>query len=284
MRKVGGAVVLVLAALLLACVQEMRPAHRISGFTEQNLSAARGAAAELLDNPGFEGGIWYSQVYWKPSGGPYWPGVTPGDPIRGNVMAPEGWTAWWREGFDCAFCGGGPCTFQTGQPEDTPTTYPERVRSGAKAHKAFTFYRCHDTGLWQQVWLVQPGRYVFSVYAHAWYTGCSSKPHASLLAGDCVTQLSARDELVAGVDLAGGVDPAAPTVAWGISAEQYDAYGDQPLVVVFEVASPLTATLFTRSVADTPLKHADTYWDDASLWRVAEETYLPLVLSQHKGD
>ena len=275
---------LVFAALVLACVQEMRPAHCVSGFAEQDLPAAREATAEnLLDNPDFEGGVCYSQVYWTPSGGPYWPGVTPGDPVRGNVMAPEGWTAWWRDGFDCAFCGGAPCTFVTGQPEVTLTVDVTRVFSGAKAVKAFTFSRCHQMGLQQQVY-VEAGRYVFQIAAHAWYTNCSSKPFASPLDSDCKTPLSARDLLRVGIDPTGEIDPLAPSVTWGNDVEQYGVYGSQPLSVIVNVPGNDMITVFVESLADTPNKHCDTYWDDASLWRVEEETYLPLVLSQHEGD
>jgi hypothetical protein len=277
MRKVGGAIVLVLAALVLACVQEMRPAHRISGFTEQDLSAARESPAEnLLDNPDFEGGTTKAALYWTPDGGPYAGSFE-------EINCPEGWICWWREGFDCAFCGGGPCTFQTGRPEVTLTTDPHRIFSSAKAVKAFTFFRCHQMGLQQQV-CVEAGRYVFQIAAHAWYTNCSSKPFTGPLSSDCKTPLSARDLLRVGIDPTGGIDPLAPSVTWGNDVEQYGVYGLQPLSVIVNVPENDTITVFVESLADTPNKHCDTYWDDASLWRIEGETYLPLVLSQHAGD
>lgn len=220
-----------------------------------------------LTNPDFEGDMHTANVYWNPSGGPY-------SNHFAEINPPIGWTAWWREGFDCAFCGGGPCTFQTGRPEVILTTDPNRVHSGNKAVKAFTFYRCHEQGLYQQV-SVDAARYVFLVYAHSWYSNCSTKPFGPPLGGDCKTLLAAKDTLKVGIDPDGGIDPHSPSVIWGVLIEQYGVYG-QPLVVIASVQTG-TITVFVSSLADTPLKHDDLYLDDTALYAVPYSMYLPLV-------
>jgi hypothetical protein len=222
----------------------------------------------LLTNPGFESGWVPDNFYWTPSGGPY-------SQVFNEVRVPAGWVGWWREGFDCAFCGGGPCTFQTGRPEVLLFTDPTRVRSGNQAVKAFTFYRCHEMGLMQRV-NVNAGRYAFRIYAHSWYSNCSTKPFDPPLDGDCKTRIGAKNVLKVGIDPAGGIDPRSPSVVWGKGVEQYGIYG-QPLVVITSVTTG-TITVFVSSLADTPLKHDDVYLDDAALFAIPYTTYVPLVM------
>lgn len=213
-----------------------------------------------LYNPGFEGGMGKSQVYWTPDGGPFFPGKDPDDPRRDNIRPPEGWTAWWRDGFDCeAF------PTKTGQPEMVviDATDPKRVDSGAQALKAFTFFRCHDMGILQTTSVVSGVTYHVEAMAHAWYTSCSSKPYEPPHDGDCKPWYGVHDYLSVGIDPKGGIDPLGPDVVWGQETEIYGVYDDA--ITVTARAEAVTITVFLRSHADTPLRHDDTYWDSVIL-------------------
>ena len=218
-------------------------------------------------NPDFELGWVPDNFYWTPSGGPY-------SNVFNEVRTPEGWIGWWYEGFPCATA----YTFVTGRPESLLFTDPTRVYSGTQAVKMFTFYRCHEMGLMQHVQVV-PGRYIFSIYAHSWYTNCSTKPFDPPLAKNCKTGLSAWDKLKVGIDPDGGIDPHASSVVWGNAVEQYGVYG-RALIVTADVEEAGIITVFVSSLADNPLKHNDIYLDTALLWKIEATVYIPLALGE----
>lgn len=233
--------------------------------------ASRLAAREpalLLENGDFEGGWHRATAYWTPEGGPY-------HTEFGEVAPPAGWTAWWREGFLCAGTDG----YRLGRPEVKVISGPdaERIRSGEQAVQWFTFWRCHEGGLLQQV-AVEPGRYyVFSVYAHSWFSNCSHRPHDPPYDYDCATPIGwAHDWLSVGIDPTGGIDPLGPSVVWGQAQEVYGVYGE-PLETGRVQAQGETLTVFVRSEASHPLKHADFYIDDALLRDVTYQVFLPLA-------
>ena len=233
----------------------------------------------LLANGDFEGGWHRDNIFWTPDGGPH-------DYYEfGEVAPPEGWTAWWREGFLCA----GTSDWRTGRPEvRVIIAIPdaERVRGGGQAVQWFTFWRCHEGGLLQRV-EVEPGRYYdFSIFAHSWFANCDRKPHYPLpLDYDCDEDepiLWAQDWLSVGIDPTGGIDPMAPTVIWGIAQEIYGVYGDR-LTTGRVQAQEDEITVFVKSEASHPLKHCDFYLDDALLRDVTYQIFLPLVRSDVNG-
>ncbi len=157
------------------------------------------------------------------------------------------------------------------------TPDPFRVHSGGGAAMVFTSWRCHDAGL---VTLVptQPGRaYVFSAYAHAWYSRCSQWAHHPCpLDVDCASCANwAHDWLSVGVDPTGGVDPFASTVVWSQPTEQYGTYGEKMRVRV--VAEADTVALFLRSATSHPFKHNDVYMDDVAMMEVETTLWFPVV-------
>lgn len=228
----------------------------------------------LLENPGFEEGWTRETIYWTPDGGPFY------NPF-GEIFTPDDWVTWWREGFPCATA----YTFKEGRPEVQvidKTADASRVRSGNKATKMFTFWRCHDFGLLQQVPADVGATYDFEIFPHAWYSDCSSKPYEAPLAKDCVTPLTdSWDYFYAGIDPTGGVDPMASTVEWGEAIEQYGHYYQQAEVRNVKALSS-TITVFFRSECNYPLKHSDVYIDDALLTEVdpTHTIYLPLILKE----
>lgn len=230
-----------------------------------------GPAQPLLTNGGFEGGWHRATMYWTPTGGPY-------STQFGEIAPPTGWVAWWREGFTCA----GTPDYRTGRPEVrviTAVPDPERIHSGDQATQFFTFWRCHDGGLLQQVAVEQSRYYTLRAFGHAWYSRCSTKPHDPPLDTDCVTPITwAQDWLNVGIDPTGGIDPMAPTVQWGTPQQVYGVYSDEPLTTGHIQAQAGIVTVFLRSEASHPLKHNNVYWEDVTL-HLASRTFLPIIRS-----
>jgi hypothetical protein len=236
------------------------------------MSVDAGSASNMLANGSFEVDSWTRDtLYWTPDGGPY------SNPF-GEIFTPASWTTWWREGFPCATG----YTFDEGRPEvhviDLDDGFPDaaRVRSGTRAAKQFTYWRCHEMGLLQQVDVVPGAHYDLTAYGHAWHTTCSSKPHSPPLDNDCETPLpDSWDQLQVGIDPTGGLDPHGSTVVWSTPVQQYGVYG-QSIELVGVQASAAQITVFLRSECNFPLRHNDAYWDDVELQRV-ERLYFPVV-------
>lgn len=225
-------------------------------------------AEPLLVNGNFEGGTTHDTIYWTLHGGPFYAQFS-------EIEGPEGWTIWWREGFLCA----GTDDWRTGRPEVKVISGPDqaRIHSGHKATQFFTYWRCHEGGLLQQV-SVEPGHYYqFSIHAHAWFSRCSHRPHDPPYDTDCKTPIDwAQDWLSVGIDPTGGLDPMASAVEWGKMQEIYGVYGGA-LETGRVRAQGGTLTVFVKSEASHPLKHADFYIDDALLRDVTYRALLPTV-------
>jgi len=229
-------------------------------------------------NGGFEEGWGRETAYWTAEGGPY-------HRQFGEVFTPEGWVSWWREGFECA----GTQDWVTGRPEvKVIGALPDaaRVRSGEQAVQWFTFWRCHEGGLYQRVWAVPGKEYSVRAFGHSWYSRCSTRPRAGPLDDDCETGLDwAHDWLSVGIDPTGGTDPLVETVVWGEEREVYGGYDERGLEVRDVVAEGEWVTVFLRSEASHPLKHNDVYWDDVSVVQCCRSrVYLPLVRRGSDGD
>lgn len=225
-----------------------------------------------LMNPDFEEGWHLETTYWTPEGGPYFNQFI-------EITPPEGWTAWWYEGFPCSVHP----SLQGRPVVRVISTTPDliRIHSGDQALKFFTFWRCHRGGVYQQI-TVEPGKcYTARAYGHCWFSNCSTRPHYHLpLDYDCDTEnpiLWAHDWLRIGIDPLGGIDPTAPSVKWGAAQEVYGTYSDQPLTIDHVAAISNTLTIFLQSDASHPLKHCDVYWDNVSLLDTTYRLFLPIV-------
>ena len=222
----------------------------------------------LLENGGFEDGWHLATAFWTLWGGPYH------DQYQ-EITPPEDWTAWWHEG---PLCSGTP-DWHMGRPEVRVISGPdqERIHSGEQAVQWLTYWRCHSGGLLQQV-DVKPGHYYdFSVYGHAWYSRCSTRPHDPPYDTDCRTRIYwAQDWLRVGIDPTGGIDPMGPAVVWGEAQEIYGVY-DEALTTGRVQAQGDRITVIVWSEASHPLKHNDVAWDDAVLLDVTFRAFLPIV-------
>jgi hypothetical protein len=225
----------------------------------------------LLENPSFEGGQsnnLIDTIRWVDGVGPLYN-------VFGNIYTPDGWRVWWREGDECPAWPDG----TTARPEARvvhESLDPFRIYEGSQAALAFTFYRCHDMGLLQQVDVVT-GTYDVTAYAHSMYTSCSSEPHGPPLDSDCETLLSEfHDLLTVGIDPAGGIDPNAPGVIWSTPIEQYGMYSQQLELRGVELGAG-TVTVFLRAKNNFPARHNDVFIDSVELRQEPWCLWLPVV-------
>ena len=188
--------------------------------------------ANLLRNPGFEGS-------YTP-----WSGIN-------EIQVASNWTPWWveRQPGDP-----GGINHRPEYKEAAGWLFPDRVHSGSSAQQWFTFYSTHTAGMYQQVFGIQPGaRLQFSIWAQVW-SSSEDDPGQSVEPG--------RINLQIGLDPTGNTDPWAGTVAWSPVHNQYDTW----LQVAVEATAQTDAvTVFMKSAPLYPVKHNDTYWDDAVL-------------------
>ncbi|MBN1815374.1 MAG: hypothetical protein JXA14_26315 [Anaerolineae bacterium] len=192
-----------------------------------------------------------------------------------NIFCPPGWRFWFVHN---------PGTYD--QPEGRDARADERVRSGEKAYCWFTFHRCHDAGLFQQIDAGANSLVRFSIYAHAWSNGLGKEqggkpndaawsdgvgygehwlaagawPHDT---GDPWEDAKPNFIFRVGIDPTGGTDPLADTVVWGQGAHIYNGYCHK--LDVEAVAQAGVVTVFVRSTTLWAFRHNDTYVDDAKL-------------------
>jgi len=146
-----------------------------------------------------------------------------------------------------------------------PFPDPVRLRSGQKFAKLHTFFRTHYAGWLQQVPVTAERTYRFSIYAHSWYSDCSTEPHTFPLLDDCRTPASdSHDILQVGIGPGGDEQsPLSSEIIWSDPVEIYGGYA-QPLVVE-ATAQTDVITVWLRSWTNYALQHEDVYWDDAKL-------------------
>ena len=214
----------------------------------------------------FEDGVWHSALWIDATG-------LHQDDTFVEVNPPEGWTAYWYEGFPCS----GTPDWHTGRPEVRLTQYPGRYLSGDQAAFLFTTYRCHRGGLLRQVSATPGETYRLAAYGHLWYSYCSHhSTYPQPLDWDCYTPLTwVWGEQRVGVDVNGGLDPRSEDIAWSTPRSQYGTYGSSHSLLVTPLST--TVTIFLEGDVSHPLKHNDQYWDAVS-FRPASLTYLPMVV------
>ena len=185
------------------------------------------AAAEMLANPGFEGGFYLSG------------GV-------GELEVGKSWQVW----------------FDPNSPHKRPEYKPEtldvgrgRVRSGKHAQKLFTTFASHDAGIYQEIYGVVPGQwYAFSAWGYQWSSE-QDNPDSSVKDGKC--------SLLVGINPWGDANPRARTTVWGKEAlQQYNRWVE---VEVTAQAWSDKVVVAVRQVCEWPVRHNDAYLDDAHL-------------------
>jgi len=229
------------------------------------VSHAQIPGQNLLTNGDFEAANWRAQ-----------------DGIGELVVAP-GWRAWYVDIGQIQPYVKKPSHCETSDPAcywmrpeynlADAAAFPNRVHSGLRAQKYFSYGRMHEAGLYQQVMGIQPGTTLrFSIFMQAWQ--CAK-------AEDCGENGSRSDapaemHLRIGIDPYGGSDPFSANIVWSPEKPAFDQW------VQFSVqaqARSSAVTVFTHSRAewDWPRTNNDMYLDDASLIIVSEETIQPGV-------
>jgi hypothetical protein len=202
----------------------------------------------------------------------------------GNIFTPPGWVTWFRHK---------PGTWD--QPEVTDmhkVNFAERVRTGGRGMRLFTFNRGHDGGFFQRVQVTPGTKLKFTAWAHAWsnhplpgHDDCTGNGLCSVGVGEgAFFQLtdetpgedragpSTGDSWVdavpnfsfwVGIDPTGGTDPTAGTVVWGQGAHIYNVFAQVPAAEA--TAQGDIVTVFLRSKTKWKFRHNDAYWDDAEL-------------------
>jgi len=185
------------------------------------------ADAEMLSNPGFEGGFYLSG------------GV-------GELEVGKSWQVW----------------YDPASPHKRPEYKPEqvgvgkgRVRSGQAAQKLFTTFASHDAGIYQEIYGAVPGQwYRFSAWAYQWSSE-QDNPDSSIKDGKC--------SVLVGINPWGDANPRARTTVWGKEALQ--AYNQWVQVDATAQAWSDKITVAVRQVCEWPVRHNDGYLDDAHL-------------------
>ena len=189
----------------------------------------------------------------------------------GEVQVGPGWRAWY---LDVApdyvktpvNCGdskvGYHCYWMRPEFRDNvAASFENRVRSGFRSQKYFSFGRMHEAGLYQRVGGIKPGSTVrFSIYIQAWMCHDIDKCGINGIRSDAPSDMHLR----VGIDPYGGDNPFSPNIVWAPEKEAFDRWVE---FTVETQALADTVTVFTHSRPewDWARVENDVYLDDASL-------------------
>jgi len=187
----------------------------------------------------------------------------------GEVQVAPGWRAWYldqppsyvvqpnncdKPNPDCYWM----------RPEFRDTvleSFPNRVRSGIRAQKYFSFGRMHEAGLYQRVGGITPGAPLrFTIYIQAWQCDKIDACGKNGILSDAPAEMHLR----VGIDPYGGTNPFSSNIIWSPEKEAFDRWVE---FAVEAKAQGDTVTVFTHSRADWDWARTsnDVYLDDASL-------------------
>jgi LysM repeat protein len=143
--------------------------------------------------------------------------------------------------------------------------YPNRVRTGLRAAKYFSFGGQHEAGFYQQVGGIEPGTALrFAAFMQTW--SCLPGETWNVCPTGDKSNSPADMHTKVGIDPTGGTNPWAASVVWSPEIDAYDAW---TYFQVEAVAEYITVTVFTYSWADWTDErfriNNDIYLDDASL-------------------
>ena len=188
----------------------------------------------------------------------------------GEVQVALGWRAWYLDKAPSYVKAPSNCDKGTQydcywmRPEfrnNEAASFPDRVHSGLRSQKYFSYGRMHEAGLYQRVSGITSGSTVrFSIYVQAWQ--CSNPDACGQ--GGTHSDAPADMHLRVGIDPYGGTDPFSANVVWSREQPAFDQW------VKFSVeakAAGGAVTVFTHSRPewDWPRLNNDVYLDDARL-------------------
>jgi hypothetical protein len=172
----------------------------------------------------------------------------------GELEVADGWGLWYDNRQQCPpdqpDCN--PLSYNR-RPEYKPERGTVRVRTGQAAQKFFTTYGTHIAGLYQ-VLEVPPESWVrFSIWVWVWSSNRDNSQYSF--------QPGAYGVSV-GLDNEGGSDWRSGRIEWTTPVVAYDRW--IPLEIEGYTASG-RISVWTRGAPLYPVKHNDSYWDDAAL-------------------
>jgi LysM repeat protein len=189
----------------------------------------------------------------------------------GEVQVALGWRAWYldvapsyvKAPSNCSDSGSRyDCYWM--RPEfrnNEAASFPDRVHSGMRSQKYFSYGRMHEAGLYQRVSGITPGAVLrFSIYIQAWQ--CSNPDACGQ--GGTHSDAPADMHLRVGIDPYAGTDPLSANIVWSREQPAFDRW------VQFSVeakAAGQAVTVFTHSRPewDVARTNNDVYLDDARL-------------------
>ena len=217
----------------------------------------------MLKNPSFNGGTWRK---------------THTEQEFGEIVVPEEWTAWWKEGglpipWDPANTQG------YRRPEMkvidlvAPFLDPLRISDPPKAVQIFTFQGIHEAGLYQRVTGLEPGKILKATFAvHGWSSVLDDPRKSDFCDGGPYNMM-----FTIGIDRTGGTDPWGVSIDWGTPTGVYNVFED--VIVTGVVVPPSgTVTVFIRSQVRWRFKHNDAYIDNVRLEYISSTPPPPTPL------
>ena len=145
--------------------------------------------------------------------------------------------------------------------DNTAASFANRVRSGIRSQKYFSYGRMHEGGLYQRVGGIKAGSLMrFTIYLQAWQ--CFNEDKCGKY-GE-ISDAPADMHLRVGIDPYGGTDPFSANIIWSREQPAFDRW------VQFSVeakAAGQAVTVFTHSRPewDVARTNNDVYLDDARL-------------------
>jgi LysM repeat protein len=187
-----------------------------------------------------------------------------------EVQAAPGWRAWYvdvapsyvKAPSNCDKGTQSDCYWM--RPEfrnNEASSFPDRVHSGIRSQKYFSYGRMHEAGLYQRVSGITPGTIVrFSIYIQAWQ--CSNPDACSQ--GGTHSDAPANMHLRVGIDPYAGTDPFSANIIWSPEQPAFDRWV-QFSVEAKAAGSAVTVFTHSRPEWDVARTNNDVYLDDARL-------------------
>lgn len=176
---------------------------------------------------------------------------------RDNILTPDGWVTWWRQGSGEGGEYGQPevrLTFSTDPNQGYDSELP-RLHSGSHGLQMFWMYRPGDGGVYSLVGGLTPGSTVrFSAWAETWT--CNTDEN---LGYTCVPEWDQVQVAVCLGEIPNPLD--AICSEWQMAADEWTRVGP----VEATVPDNGVLVVFLRGWARWGFKHLDVYWDDALL-------------------
>ena len=231
------AVLAVVAVVALAAAAASTPEAAAAPSTQ-------GCAGNLLVNPNFDGGSRKTESL--------------GTSLSSAVA--DGWFPWFVRG-DATY---------NREPEFKVEQVaiggdPSRVRSDGQSQKWFTTWGTHTAGVYQRVNVPSGATVTFTIYGMA-YTGEADGWDDAAKTFKSDPEKSGNYHMLAGIDPTGAVPSMgshpANSVIWSPDTLTYDTW--VPLSVTAR-ATGGAVTVFAKGAPEWPVKHNDSWWEDACL-------------------